>query len=144
MMHSQRATVSRWEMNIMMKCPFCQFDNEDGSLFCEQCKSDLGATSAEVGASQVSAHAPQPRPAEAVPMAAVPESPAPLGGSAETISGNASLGSLGSAETLAPSGVSAPVAEAVPVAPARPDAPLMAEAVPALPGVPLAPGDLDR
>ena len=25
----------------MVKCPFCQFDNEDGALFCEQCKSDL-------------------------------------------------------------------------------------------------------
>ncbi len=25
----------------MMKCPFCQFENEDGALFCEQCKSDL-------------------------------------------------------------------------------------------------------
>lgn len=27
----------------MVKCPFCQFDNEEGSLFCEQCKSDLSA-----------------------------------------------------------------------------------------------------
>lgn len=27
----------------MVKCPFCGFDNEDGALFCEQCKSDLGA-----------------------------------------------------------------------------------------------------
>jgi hypothetical protein len=26
----------------MMKCPFCHFENEDGALFCEQCKSDLG------------------------------------------------------------------------------------------------------
>jgi hypothetical protein len=26
----------------MMKCPFCQYDNEDGTLYCEQCKSDLG------------------------------------------------------------------------------------------------------
>ena len=26
----------------MLKCPFCGFDNEDGALFCEQCKSDLG------------------------------------------------------------------------------------------------------
>ena len=26
----------------MVKCPFCQFDNEDGTLYCEQCKSDLG------------------------------------------------------------------------------------------------------
>jgi hypothetical protein len=26
-----------------MKCPICQFENESGALFCEQCKSDLGA-----------------------------------------------------------------------------------------------------
>jgi pSer/pThr/pTyr-binding forkhead associated (FHA) protein len=26
----------------MTRCPFCQYDNEDGALFCEQCKSDLG------------------------------------------------------------------------------------------------------
>jgi hypothetical protein len=25
----------------MVKCPFCHYDNEDGALFCEQCKSDL-------------------------------------------------------------------------------------------------------
>jgi hypothetical protein len=25
----------------MMKCPFCHYDNEEGALFCEQCKSDL-------------------------------------------------------------------------------------------------------
>jgi hypothetical protein len=27
----------------MLKCPFCGFGNEDGALFCEQCKSDLSA-----------------------------------------------------------------------------------------------------
>jgi hypothetical protein len=26
---------------LMIKCPFCGFENEDGALFCEQCKSDL-------------------------------------------------------------------------------------------------------
>ncbi len=30
----------------MVKCPFCGFDNEDGALFCEQCKSDLSAVPA--------------------------------------------------------------------------------------------------
>lgn len=25
----------------MIICPFCHFENEDGALFCEQCKSDL-------------------------------------------------------------------------------------------------------
>ncbi|MBI1859455.1 MAG: hypothetical protein HYR96_00875 [Deltaproteobacteria bacterium] len=28
----------------MVKCPFCHFENEDGALFCEQCKSDLSTT----------------------------------------------------------------------------------------------------
>ncbi len=36
----------------MTKCPFCQYDNEDGALFCEQCKSDLGVL--EVSASAAS------------------------------------------------------------------------------------------
>jgi hypothetical protein len=31
----------------MVKCPFCQFQNEDGALFCEQCKSDLSAVPAD-------------------------------------------------------------------------------------------------
>jgi hypothetical protein len=34
----------------MVKCPFCQYQNEDGALFCEQCKSDLSAVPAAVGA----------------------------------------------------------------------------------------------
>src|SRR5438270_5989551 len=33
----------REETAAMVKCPFCQFDNEDGALFCEQCKSDLAS-----------------------------------------------------------------------------------------------------
>ena len=31
----------------MIKCPFCHFENEDGALFCEQCKSDLSGVQAE-------------------------------------------------------------------------------------------------
>jgi hypothetical protein len=45
----------------MVKCPFCQFNNEDGALFCEQCKSDLASVS------------PEAAPAEAVPVAAILE-----------------------------------------------------------------------
>jgi hypothetical protein len=41
----------------MLKCPFCGFDNENGALFCEQCKSDLGATEAAASV-PVSAAAP--------------------------------------------------------------------------------------
>lgn len=47
----------------MTKCPFCGFDNEDGALFCEQCKSDLSAVPAPAASG-----AP-----ETVPMAAVLE-----------------------------------------------------------------------
>ena len=62
----------------MMKCPFCQYDNEDGALFCEQCKSDLGAAESaaqphgDVPVAAVveeSAYAPV---AEAVPLEATP------------------------------------------------------------------------
>jgi hypothetical protein len=49
----------------MVKCPFCQYDNEDGALFCEQCKSDLGALPV--------AHPLPAHPAEAVPMAGLVE-----------------------------------------------------------------------
>ena len=45
----------------MIQCPFCHFDNEDGALFCEQCKSDLG-----VSASTPVAHA---EPVEGIPTA---------------------------------------------------------------------------
>jgi hypothetical protein len=54
-------------MSIMVKCPFCNFENEDGALFCEQCKSDVAMVAT-----------PAPAPAEEVPMAAVVESPMPV------------------------------------------------------------------
>src|SRR5258705_86720 len=44
----------------MIKCPFCGFDNEEGALFCEQCKSDL---------SSVAPAAPPPGPPPAPPPA---------------------------------------------------------------------------
>jgi hypothetical protein len=50
----------------MMKCPFCHFDNEDGALFCEQCKSDLA--SVEVAAP---VHSAQPH-VEAAGIEAAP------------------------------------------------------------------------
>jgi hypothetical protein len=52
----------------MLKCPFCQYENEDGVLYCEQCKSDLGVASA----------APASPTAEAVPVAAMLEEPTPF------------------------------------------------------------------
>jgi hypothetical protein len=50
----------------MIRCPFCHFDNEDGALFCEQCKSDLTG---------VPSNAPAVPVAEAMPMEAAPAGP---------------------------------------------------------------------
>jgi len=78
----------------MIKCPFCHFENEDGALFCEQCKSDLSgvASTLEPGiatAEPVLAEAlpvfaepvlfePEPVLAEAVPLEAEPLPAEPL------------------------------------------------------------------
>lgn len=50
----------------MLKCPFCHFNNEDGALFCDQCKSDLSSV-APVAAVAVPA---LPVMVEAVPVMA--------------------------------------------------------------------------
>jgi hypothetical protein len=47
----------------MVKCPFCQYDNEEGALFCEQCKSDLGGVEPVAVAHPVEAHAIEGAPA---------------------------------------------------------------------------------
>ncbi len=54
----------------MVKCPFCGFGNEDGALFCEQCKSDVsnaGPTASQPATPDVA------QPAEIFPMAAAEE-----------------------------------------------------------------------
>ena len=57
----------------MVKCPFCHFDNEDGALFCEQCKSDLGVTAPEPVAHAEPVEAiPTAEPLQAEPYEAVP------------------------------------------------------------------------
>jgi len=36
--------INIWEVqSIMVKCPKCNFDNQEGALFCEQCHEDLAA-----------------------------------------------------------------------------------------------------
>lgn len=52
----------------MVKCPKCAFSNEDGALFCENCKDDLSAVPS----------APAAAPAETVPLAAVVDDSAPM------------------------------------------------------------------
>jgi hypothetical protein len=93
----------------MLKCPFCGFENEDGALFCEQCKSDL---------SSVAPVAAVP-PVEAVPMAAVIEE--------ETVP----MAAVVAEETPAAEVVEAPVAAAASLGMPAPPPPLPVEPVPA-------------
>lgn len=51
----------------MVKCPFCGFSNEDGALFCEQCKSDISNV------------APTPSTPPSMPPTPMPESIPPAG-----------------------------------------------------------------
>jgi hypothetical protein len=102
----------------MLKCPFCNFENEEGSLFCEQCKSDLGSV--------------MPVPAaEAVPMAAVLDEspPAAVFPTAEPIP----MGDMQQAPPMAA------VVEAAPPAP-PPSPPPPAPPEPALAPTPAATG----
>jgi hypothetical protein len=67
----------------MIKCPFCQFENEDGALFCEQCKSDLGtAQPVVVGGAAAASETIGERPVETLPLAAEPVGEMPV---AETV-----------------------------------------------------------
>jgi hypothetical protein len=104
----------------MTKCPFCQYDNEDGALFCEQCKSDLGMAPPEaVGADEVPMAAfMEDLPGHDIPMAAVvaepveampvEENPFDFGGSNPAAPEAAPVETIPAAKALA---------EAVPVAP---------------------------
>lgn len=62
----------------MVKCPFCSFDNEDGALFCEQCKSDLGGAEMSAASAPPVVAMAQPVMAETIPLAPVAEVAAPM------------------------------------------------------------------
>ena len=55
----------------MVQCPFCHYNNEDGALFCEQCKSDLAGVAVSVESAAVAVEA-FPMAAEVMPMEAMP------------------------------------------------------------------------
>jgi hypothetical protein len=94
----------------MIKCPFCSFDNEEGALFCEQCKSDLSGVEAT----------PAEPVAEAIPLAEAE----PV--MADVVEANVVEANVVEANVVEAMPVEeAPMAEAVPVE----DAP-MAEAAP--------------
>jgi hypothetical protein len=67
----------------MTKCPFCHFENEEGALFCEQCKSDLGASPVPVAHAEPVEGIPtaeplQAEPYEGIPLAGVETMPYPV------------------------------------------------------------------
>jgi hypothetical protein len=101
----------------MIKCPFCNFENEDGALFCEQCKSDVAAVAAVAAPVAVS---------ESVPMAAVIDDIPPAPASIPVATPLPASPPLPVAAEV----VATPVEEAPPAAPASPVAPA-AEAIPA-------------
>jgi hypothetical protein len=61
----------------MLKCPFCEFENEDGALFCEQCKSDLAGERQAANAQHSAFGAPH-SVASAIPAASVSDVASPL------------------------------------------------------------------
>src|SRR5262245_27104011 len=66
-------------IGTMILCPFCHFQNEDGALFCEQCKSDLSGVPESTPATRPPAQ-PEPVLAEPViaePVVAMPIDPIP-------------------------------------------------------------------
>jgi FHA domain-containing protein len=64
----------------MVQCPFCHYNNEDGALFCEQCKSDLAnvASSNDPPIAQAMPIEAAPAFAEAIPVEAIPMGALPL------------------------------------------------------------------
>ena len=73
----------------MLKCPVCHFSNEDGALFCEQCKSDLSSApvAEAIEAIPMAVAEPidepiadvilSPFPMEAIPLEPIPLEPVP-------------------------------------------------------------------
>lgn len=56
----------------MITCPYCTFKNEDGTLFCEQCKSDLNSVPEPKIMNHSSSEGPpvvETLPADSLPMA---------------------------------------------------------------------------
>ncbi|HWY85131.1 MAG TPA: FHA domain-containing protein [Gemmataceae bacterium] len=111
----------------MTKCPFCGFDNEDGALFCEQCKSDLSAAPAPAAAP----------PLEAVPMAAVVEDTIPMAAVVEAVPVDPGVPMAAIVEA-APLPAARPVVADAP-APAAPPMPAATESAPAGSAAPPAP-----
>jgi hypothetical protein len=141
----------------MLKCPYCHFDNEDGALFCEQCKSDLTGVEAvvPVAAEPVAEPVADVVPlAESVPLAPMAEA-APIEGEmvvAEAVVAEAEVVPVALAEpepapappppapaAAPPPPPPAPVAAAPPPPAPPPPAPVQAAPPPAPAPAPAAP-----
>ncbi len=114
----------------MLKCPFCNFQNEDGALFCEQCKSDLASAAAPAAANAPIPLVPLP---DSVPMAAVIEEPIPMA-SIEPIAAAPMAAVIAEPAPVAAPIVAAPVAAVV--AEPAPPPPAAAPRPPAAPAPP--------
>jgi hypothetical protein len=128
----------------MIKCPFCHYDNEDGALFCEQCKSDLSAAAptpppvpvavAEPFTGDIPTAAPivEAVPLEGMPIAEAHDGAIPL--AAEAIPGDAPV-----VHPFVPPEPTPPLPPEIPVATAPPPPPTPA-AQPAAPPPAAQPG----
>jgi hypothetical protein len=115
----------------MSKCPFCQFENEDGALFCEQCKSDLGVT--EPVAAQPAdrtAGGQGAKPQAAIPSVAVAEVASPLAAVAVAEAAVTEAVPVAQLDAGVAAAAGVPIAVAVPL-PETPPVTVAPEAIPA-------------
>src|SRR5262245_23926727 len=89
----------------MILCPFCHFQNEDGALFCEQCKSDLSGVEPEGGS--------------AIPVAPVGREAGPRAGALEA----APVGANPGAAPIEAAPLPAEMESSMPLAPIVPEPP---------------------
>jgi pSer/pThr/pTyr-binding forkhead associated (FHA) protein len=122
----------------MVQCPFCHYNNEDGALFCEQCKSDLAnvASSNDPPVAQAVPVEAMPAFAEAIPVEAIPMEAVPMAAealpmealpmAAEALPMEATPVEAVPMEAASPFAFEAVPIEAVPIAPPSPPPPVVA------------------
>jgi pSer/pThr/pTyr-binding forkhead associated (FHA) protein len=123
----------------MVQCPFCHYNNEDGALFCEQCKSDLANVASSNDPAPVAQAVPveaMPAFAEAIPVEAIPMEAVPMAAealpmealpmAAEALPMEATPVEAVPMEAASPFAFEAVPIEAVPIAPPSPPPPVVA------------------
>lgn len=94
----------------MMKCPFCHYENQEGTLYCEQCKSDLTTVESVEGAV----------PVEAMPLGGLSEAEAAPVADAETRAPETTYSEAVPVEAITLEPLAAVAVESAPAAPAPP------------------------